>query len=150
MNPIIVIFLAVFAIIVLYGRAARVRSLKAIPYKVIAFAVVIGVVLMLMRGLWQPAIATIFALILHYFKGNFSLWTAYLQQNAHTRGIHINAPSSEMTKEQAYQILGLEPGESREAVRTAYRRLMKKMHPDQGGSVNMAIQLNLARDILLS
>lgn len=56
---------------------------------------------------------------------------------------------SAMTREEAYRILGLEPGVSNEEIKAAYRRLMAKIHPDHGGSPYFAAQLNQARDLLL-
>lgn len=53
-----------------------------------------------------------------------------------------------MTEEEAYQILGLERGASLDEVRTAHRALMKRLHPDQGGSVEGAARVNAARDRL--
>ena len=53
-----------------------------------------------------------------------------------------------MTEEEAYQILGLQRGASLEQIRSAHRLLMKRLHPDQGGSAEGAARLNAARDRL--
>jgi curved DNA-binding protein CbpA len=50
---------------------------------------------------------------------------------------------------EAYQILGLQPGASREDIQSAYRRLIQRVHPDHGGSSYLATRLNQARDVLL-
>jgi hypothetical protein len=58
-------------------------------------------------------------------------------------------PSAAITPEQARAILGVGKNASADEIRQAYHRLMKKLHPDQGGSDYLASQINAARDVLL-
>src|SRR5262249_17773887 len=54
-----------------------------------------------------------------------------------------------MTPEEAYQVLGLQPGATEAEIRAAHHRLMRTAHPDSGGSDWLATRINLARDVLL-
>jgi hypothetical protein len=54
-----------------------------------------------------------------------------------------------MSAADARSILGVAPDASAAEIRAAYTRLMQRAHPDKGGSVGLAAQLNAARDRLL-
>ena len=60
------------------------------------------------------------------------------------------APSERMSKMQALETLALKPGSSEHEIRAAYARLIKRLHPDVGGTEGLAKQLNAARDTLLN
>lgn len=74
-------------------------------------------------------------------------WREDLHGDAAAREARPARPSA-MTDEEAYQILGLQPGAGRAEIMQAYRRLMKTVHPDAGGSAFLAAKVNEARDKL--
>ena len=60
-----------------------------------------------------------------------------------------NHHSSDMSRAEAYQVLGLEEGAPDDVVRKTYHRLIGHLHPDKGGSTFLAAKVNQAKDVLL-
>jgi DnaJ-domain-containing protein 1 len=87
------------------------------------------------------------ALLESYLDRRFPAWRQDAQGNA--AGGQRSPANTKMTDEEAYQILGLQPGAGRDEIGRAHRALMKKLHPDQGGSTYLAARVNEAKDTLL-
>ena len=66
------------------------------------------------------------------------------QRTASPRG-----PRGDMTRDEALAVLGLAGGATADEVRAAHRRLIQRMHPDVGGTADLAARINRAKDVLL-
>lgn len=86
-------------------------------------------------------------LIEAYLDRRFSRWRQAREGNTHPR--NKAASPGAMTEEEAYEILGLQEGAAREDVVRSHRTLMKKLHPDLGGTTDLAAKVNEAKDVLM-
>jgi hypothetical protein len=57
--------------------------------------------------------------------------------------------SNTMSIEEAYEILGLSCGATKQQVILAHRKLIQKIHPDRGGNTYLASKINLAKQVLI-
>ena len=87
------------------------------------------------------------SLLAAYLDRRDAGWREHAQADAAAgRG---GAPRGPMSQEEAYQVLGLQPGAKAEDIVHAHRTLMKRIHPDQGGTNYLAARVNEAKDTLL-
>lgn len=75
-------------------------------------------------------------------------WREYLGQDA-AGSASSGATAGISGEEEAYAVLGLTPEATSDQINLAHRKLMKSVHPDQGGSTFLATKVNEARDLLL-
>jgi hypothetical protein len=87
------------------------------------------------------------ALLVPYLDRRDARWSEHAQSDAAAG--RPAASSGKMSEQEAYQILGVEAGASADMITRAHRALMKKFHPDQGGSTYLAARINEAKEILL-
>jgi hypothetical protein len=87
-------------------------------------------------------------LLLAYLDRREPGWREDTQRDAAAGSGRRATSSGKMTEEEAYQILGLQAGASAQDVARAHRSLMKKLHPDQGGTTYLAARVNEAKDVL--
>jgi DnaJ-domain-containing protein 1 len=105
--------------------------------------------LLRMLELYQESDARSAAVLTAYLDREHGDWRDATAGSGEAPGGGAHAATGGMTKEDAWSILGVEPGADPETIRAAHRRLMQRLHPDRGGSDYLAAQINAAKDLLL-
>ena len=94
-----------------------------------------GGLIMLVRSAWVEGVLLLAAALV-------------LALSARKRGALSAPKQAGMGRFEAASMLGVETGATREQIDEAYRRLIRRAHPDHGGSPGLAAQLNAARAAL--
>jgi hypothetical protein len=79
-----------------------------------------------------------------YLDRRFAGWREADQGQRQGRG-----GSGAMSRREAFEVLGLAEGAAAADIIRAHRTLMKKFHPDHGGSTTLAARVNQAKDVLM-
>ncbi|MBS0360177.1 MAG: DnaJ domain-containing protein [Proteobacteria bacterium] len=92
-----------------------------------------------LRGGWEISIVLVV----------LGLWLVTTSRMNRPRVVQAPPPPREMTASEARSILGVGPEATDREIDAAYKRLMRSVHPDKGGTSGLAAQLNAARAKLL-
>lgn len=128
---------------------APTRHVKWVGGTILLLVLVVGVILLLRIG--QAPLAALYAgiMVLLPWLRRVLFGVNLYRKARHFRRKPGSVSDGRMQVKQAREVLGLAEDADREAILRAHRELMRKLHPDAGGTEYLAKQLNEARDVLL-
>ena len=132
--------LGLMAVFVWLGRQVRRnRGAWRPAAAVLAAAAYVGAALVTLKGAWPLGLALT----------GLGVWLSISARARPAAAGQNGASGATNSEAQARAILGVSADASPEAIRAAHLRMMATVHPDRGGSAELAAQLNVARDRLL-
>jgi hypothetical protein len=154
MHPILIIFLLAAGLWLIKVLATSDPERRGKALRVFTSVVIVTIAILLslrLRQYWVALLSFVWLLV------ERRLFAAVARGAAGAVGSGASeargrAPVSgrRMSRAEAFSVLGLEEGASEEAILDAYKNLMKRVHPDKGGSGYLAAKLNQAKDVLTS
>lgn len=145
--PFLLLGFAALVILVLVSRAfARMETAEAARWSRITLGLAAAIFggLLTLRGL-----AILGAPLATFGIGMMAVGAGFRPKPGRNGQQTTTSTTQAISREEALDILGLEGNPSNEEIRTAYRTLMKRVHPDSGGTDGLSRRLTEARDILL-
>ncbi len=141
------LFLAIGILLGLYTLyrfllRANTHQIKALLLSIVILVLIAALFFMAITGRLPAAIALLVAI----YPFALSLWRISKGGKPRAATYEDKEPK---TRKDALEILGLSGEVNDKDIKTAYKKLMAKVHPDHEGSEWMAAKLNQARDILL-
>jgi hypothetical protein len=114
-----------------------------------AIGCAVAAAFLVVRGQWEIAVGLLAVAATLLFAAR-SRTMAQLDWRAIIAGRPQPPPSKrDLSLAEARAVLGVSETATAAEIRAAYARLMRRAHPDHGGTVGLAAQLNAARDRLL-
>ena len=135
----------VYLLLNFFIKASSKKIAKAIRYLIFGIAIILAVIFFLVGRYAFSIPILIFLLPLLKLKGGiglfqlFQLWRliSYLRQTGRysfRSGTNYSKASSNITLDEAYNILGCKRGCSRSEVISKYKKIMAKLHPDRNNT----------------
>lgn len=145
--PFLLLGFAALVILVLVSRAfARMKTVEAARWSRITLGLAAALFggLLTLRGL-----AVLGAPLATFGIGLMAVGAGFRPKPGRGQKPSSGPVATQMSRAEALDVLGLETNATDEEVRVAYRDLMKRVHPDAGGTDGLSRRLTEARDLLL-
>ena len=114
-------------------------------FKILIFFILAIIIIILIR--FNPSFFSLLAFLVLLFKWRNLIF--FLKKIIFPNRSNFNRSHIKMNKKKALEILGLDENATEKEILKSYHDLMKKNHPDLGGSSWITTQLNQAKDTLL-
>ena len=114
-------------------------------FKILIFFILAIITIILIR--FNPSFFSLPAFLILLFKWRNLIF--FLKKIIFPNRSNFNRSHIKMDKKKALEILGLDENATEKEILKSYHDLMKKNHPDLGGSSWITTQLNQAKDTLL-
>jgi len=133
---------ALYLLLNFFAKASSKKIAKGIRYSIFTVGILLAIILFLVGRYAFSIPILIFLLPLLKLKGGiglfqlFQLWRliSYLRQTgkySFRSGTNYSKASSNISLDEAYNILGCKKGCSKEEVLSKYKKIMSKLHPDK-------------------
>ena len=145
-----------------FAKASSKKIAKGIRYLIFTAVILLAIILFLVGRYAFSIPILIFLLPLLKLKGGiglfqlFQLWRliSYLRQTGRysfKSGTNYSKASSNITLEEAYRILGVRKGCSKQEVLSNYKKIMSKLHPDKNDfdSTKLSQLISEAKETIL-